>query len=491
MSAAAVAKPTTTSSVAAAVSLSDMDLPRLLEAMEHGLESLDRETKREYEEAQEVMPSLVATETPYIPFLRAEDFQPRPAAKRLALYWKWRKTFFKERWLLPMTQTGRGCLNPADIALLRTGVIHFQSGEAKQVCIIDYAKPAKLFPNGAPRDLCDMINRTSMYAVTVNFCFEQRECCEVTAVFLVTPEERLATPPNRQHWVCIHNALPVKVDKIFVPRAYEPHKLELLDFASFQTTKVVGFNTGLVATLVQGNSVSETVQNMELAGFMRKYIPMQIGGEWDHSDDVAKWTRMRLNVEDVMGSAPPTTITTTSLLNNQHAPHEMMALTKPRPARGRQKSEDREAFCRDRRAMYSRRFYHRRKLNILSLQDEVRELSGFKDRLKQENNRLQGLLQQARFIEWMIVNNGDVGTPGVVAPSFINVNNSNNNVGTPGVVGPSFYVNNGNVGSPGMVAPCLIVNNSNNDMGTPGIVGPSFNVNYGNVGSPGTVGTSF
>ena len=452
MSAAVVVKPTTTPYVATGVSLSEMDLPRLFEEMERSFSSLDRETKREYEEALEVMPSLVATETPYIPFLRAEDFQPCPAAKRLALYWKWRKTFFKERWLLPMTQTGRGCLNLADIALLRSGFIHFQSGEAKQVCIIDFAKPTKLFRNGTPPDLCDMINRVSMYVATVNLCFEQRECCEVTLVYLVTPEERLAAPPNREHWVCIHNALPSKVKRIFVPRAYDPHKLELLDFASFQTTKVVGYNTGLTATLVQGNSISETVRNMELAGFMRKYIPMQIGGEWDHSNDVAKWTRMRLNVEDVMGSAPPTTITTTSLLNHQLAPHEMTALTKARPAKGRQKSEDREAFCRDRRAMYSRRYYHRRKLNILSLQDEVRELSGFKDRLEQENNRLQGLLQQARLIEWMIVSNPHMGTPGMVAPSF-NVNNNNGSVGSPGMAGPSFNVNNGNVGSPGMAGP--------------------------------------
>lgn len=448
-----------------------MDLPRLFQEMQDGFDSLDRETKREYEEAQEVMPSLVATETPYIPFLRAEDFQPHPAARRLALYWKWRKTFFKERWLLPMTQTGRGCLNPADIALLRSGVIHFQSGDARHVCIIDYAKPAKLFPNGIPRDLCDMICRMSMYVVTVNFCFEPREKCNVTAVFLVTPEERLATPPNREHWVCIHNALPIRVNKLFVPRAYDPNKLELLDFASFQTSKVAGFNAGFAAKEVQGNSVSETVRNMELAGFMRKYIPVQIGGEWDHSEDVAKWTRMRLNVEDVMGSAPPTTITTTTLLNNQHAPHEMMALTKPRPARGRQNTEDSAAFCRDRRAMYSRRCYHRRKLNILSLQDEVRELRESKNQLQQENNRLQGLLQQARFIEWLIVNNGNMGSA-MVAPSF--PVNESNNMGSIDMLGPSLSGNNGNVVSPCIVGPNPSGNNGNMGPPTTSIVGPYF-----------------
>ena len=68
------------------------------------LDSLDKKHTREYDTATEIVPHLVASETPPISFLRTADFEPVDAAKRLALYWKYRSEIFKERWLLPMTQ---------------------------------------------------------------------------------------------------------------------------------------------------------------------------------------------------------------------------------------------------------------------------------------------------------------------------------------------------------------------------------------------------
>lgn len=67
-------------------------------------ESLDKHVLREYKMATEVVPELVASETPFISFLRTADYVPAEAAKRLALYWKYRNEVFEDRWLLPMTQ---------------------------------------------------------------------------------------------------------------------------------------------------------------------------------------------------------------------------------------------------------------------------------------------------------------------------------------------------------------------------------------------------
>ena len=82
------------------------DLSRLLAEMEEYLESkLDSFTTREYRQATEVMPSLVALETPTTSFLRIDRHDPEKAARRLALYWKSRRDIFGHpRWLLPMTQ---------------------------------------------------------------------------------------------------------------------------------------------------------------------------------------------------------------------------------------------------------------------------------------------------------------------------------------------------------------------------------------------------
>ena len=56
-------------------------------------------------------------------FICAENGNIERAAIRLANYWKARKQVFKDRWLLPLTQTGGGALSAEDIALLRSGYL--------------------------------------------------------------------------------------------------------------------------------------------------------------------------------------------------------------------------------------------------------------------------------------------------------------------------------------------------------------------------------
>lgn len=60
---------------------------------------LEKSEKQEYQQARDIVPSLVASETPFLPFLQREAFQPLPAARCLALYWKKRKRYFGDRWL--------------------------------------------------------------------------------------------------------------------------------------------------------------------------------------------------------------------------------------------------------------------------------------------------------------------------------------------------------------------------------------------------------
>ena len=85
---------------------------------------LDPELSQEYNEAMAFVPTLVQKETKPIYFLRREEYNPYKAALRLVRYWKARKHFFGERWLLPMTQSGRGALDSDMVATLRNGVWH-------------------------------------------------------------------------------------------------------------------------------------------------------------------------------------------------------------------------------------------------------------------------------------------------------------------------------------------------------------------------------
>ena len=52
---------------------------------------LEDDVKKEYLEALDAVPALVATETARPKFLRMEQNNPWKAARRLAMYWKFRK----------------------------------------------------------------------------------------------------------------------------------------------------------------------------------------------------------------------------------------------------------------------------------------------------------------------------------------------------------------------------------------------------------------
>jgi hypothetical protein len=82
---------------------------------------LDDKLKRYYNTARETVPDLVTTETEPRKFLQVSNGDIHKAAETIAFYWMNRHRCFGERWLLPMTQTGSGCLSREDIEGLRSG----------------------------------------------------------------------------------------------------------------------------------------------------------------------------------------------------------------------------------------------------------------------------------------------------------------------------------------------------------------------------------
>lgn len=72
--------------------------------VDRALRLLDSKTSEEYKQAVAYDVNLVKRESPVEAFLRCEDHHVLKAAHRLAMYWKRRKEYFEDRWLLPMTQ---------------------------------------------------------------------------------------------------------------------------------------------------------------------------------------------------------------------------------------------------------------------------------------------------------------------------------------------------------------------------------------------------
>eukprot|EP00977_Amphora_coffeiformis_P001630 scaffold310_cov168-Amphora_coffeaeformis.AAC.25 len=78
----------------------------LIEQVESTAELLHPDHAKEYLEAVSLAPALVKKESKVAAFLLVENFHTVRAANRLVSYWKSRKHFFGERWLLEMNQTG-------------------------------------------------------------------------------------------------------------------------------------------------------------------------------------------------------------------------------------------------------------------------------------------------------------------------------------------------------------------------------------------------
>jgi hypothetical protein len=83
------------------------DTRRELENLTAAIEAIPESEKREYLEAQDLVPELVASESPPEAFLRFEENNAQAAAVRLVSYWKQRKALFGgERAFLPLSLDG-------------------------------------------------------------------------------------------------------------------------------------------------------------------------------------------------------------------------------------------------------------------------------------------------------------------------------------------------------------------------------------------------
>mmetsp|Transcript_5463 Transcript_5463/g.10898 ORF Transcript_5463/g.10898 Transcript_5463/m.10898 type:complete len:409 (-) Transcript_5463:404-1630(-) len=388
--------------------MSEATITRLCREMEQALHNLDRTTKREYQVARDTLDSLVRTETPFINFLRTDNYDPVKAAHRLALYWKCRKEFFGERWLLPMTQTGTGALAARDIALLRTGYLHFLPvPNSAPIVFADISKAHDMLAQSAANNqnsedcIETASNRCVMYLGTVAVN-ELGQTEGVTIAQVVHLENQM--PPSRfrpKLWDMIRTALPMKIARVIVVQGYQEGKEALLEFLRLKLAGYASVNAQMPVEQVYGDSVGQTISRLERGGINRNNLPICIGGNLNYDAALADWTRMRLSVEDLMRAAPPT-------INVVPENGRMVAKSGPRHYTRKRKCEteiDIPNGEKDRNAMYSRRSYHRRKLVLVTLEEEVRVWEERNAAARAQGQWLEQLLAQARSIVYQIHGN--------------------------------------------------------------------------------------
>ena len=138
----------------------ELSMQTAVSMLTEALEMIPNHEKLAYTEAMLHVPDLVERESDPRAFLRCERWDAWAAAKRLILYWKVRKHFFKDRAFLPMTLDG--AMAP-DIHTLEKGIIMCLPADdhGRRVAAIQRCKIKK----GGGVDLKSLVSITSCIAL--------------------------------------------------------------------------------------------------------------------------------------------------------------------------------------------------------------------------------------------------------------------------------------------------------------------------------------
>ena len=360
--------------------------------------SIDKKLRRAYDLATEVFPDLVRRETKIMDFLRTEDYHAGKAALRLVLYWRYRQNIFQERWLLPMTQTGNGCLDATDVQLLRTGYcVIFPHGASSGGALIVYDHSrAKGFDHR-------LHMRISMYLCT-NFTNEASQLLGGGCLYVVRSGDRPATDTNRDGWIMFLTAMPIRAPKKpLVVQAFEAGKEGILSFLAYQEMRTAQFRSQIQPNRLISDSFRGTLTLVEKEGIDRKYVPECLGGDFRY-DQFHEWVRVRVSMEEIMSPLPlrqnklATRILGGKYQRNKPDNNSLVQVTKRKrvmggpdcSARAEKTSIDDES--RKVQAMYSRRSYHKKKLTVLGLEEQAKALRAHQAKLLEESNRLGSLM---------------------------------------------------------------------------------------------------
>ena len=276
---------------------------------------------------------------------------------------------FGDRWLLPLTLTGSGALRPFDIEILTSyGIVVTPSSKYGYICYVDYTR----FPKSA----------SSQLHLEVQFYLATVLPCDIAYCVIVRRGERPAMNLTKAYFDGL-NSVAMKMTNLFVVQVYEEGHGHLLDFLGFQQRRVSQANfPHLNVTHVSGHSTKSTLEKLFHAGFDRCCLLRELGGRVDPRtmDD---WIRNRQRLEHVMWESKVLKFrlglphskksrTSTELTQQRHI------LLQRRPG------ETYAEFKKRRNSAYSRRCYHRLKLEHMQLQEELDEEEAINRDLQRE-----------------------------------------------------------------------------------------------------------
>lgn len=399
---------------------------------------LDPELVSEYLEAMKLAPGLVKRESQISAFLRAEKLHTVHAAKRLAFYWKSRKHFFGDRWLLEMNQTGgelrktamepyfylwhlsdsecktllaAGTLTSDQVELLRMG-FQAQTSSPQSVIIVDRSR--------IPKDVNVETVQPILFYLQHVYASCEEAVTNGTIVFHVINSGRLPllhfTPKSLKRLV---DSSAFIMKNNLIARSFDAGQEHMLDFLAFQQERLSEKHFGR-AKFVIGDSVRSTVNMLEENGLDRACIPLALGGDYFYYTHFNDWIRERLSVEGSMLAAPPVrnacaanaaayraeqektkaqanddrdTITTSTLTTTRNSSLGSNNMLVERKA-----GEPWRDFVKRRYHVYGQRSYQKKRREVDELKERRHSLKLANAHQQIENRRLGSLLAEAKTV---------------------------------------------------------------------------------------------
>lgn len=273
------------------------EVPNVEPIMDEALRGLATDLRCEYDMALRNVPHLVTMETSKAKFLRAENNNPWQAARRLALYWKFRRQCMTdERWLRPMTCTGTGCLGEAEVALLRSGIYHYSNAtDMGPVVIVDPSRNREFTAEASGRIL--------FYLGTV-LDDVQVQTTGITVVYAVTSEDTVSHV-NQKFGQYMVEGLPVKIRRFVVVQNFEPVKESLVEYLAVRRKLQIETNYGAdcCELIASQTSQHDLLQLVEQARIPSEALPATCGGKFE-PHVLCDWLCQRLRVEEGMFGGP-------------------------------------------------------------------------------------------------------------------------------------------------------------------------------------------
>lgn len=383
---------------------------------------ISEEDKGAYLEAKRLAPELVATESNPMVFFQGEGMNPWSAATRLALYWKFRKDVFQEKWLLPLDLSGRGALTPEDVENIKKHVVILQKwpGEAS-VALIDFSK--------APNQSEHFPSKAAFFVSTILFLDEDLQKNDVFFFHTMAPQFFLRRRKNKgRAFEIVKKAFPVPLRKVFLLARHNSGLSDSIVSTTYSMISLVAeFFTGDPPEFIGNKNVEDAYRKCRRAGLPHHCIPQFLGGSWDLTG-ISLWDEdLLLTASSSLASSSPSFFMNEEETSPRLLPHQNAATQPPRPEgvshpdqvpavkpkrkRGRPPKEMKEEstkdlkascegdeeFVKKRNALYSRRLYHKRKKEANEIQGTVDKLLEENRRLQAEGERLENLLAEAQL----------------------------------------------------------------------------------------------